>query len=627
MAAADSNLRAASQLTVTRALSLLVALTVSAVLAGTGRHGDARAESGDLTQVVVELAAPPLARSSGANAAQRVDDEQRRFTRALRAIPGASVHWRYRLVVNGMSVLLPRAQLGRLSGLPGVQRVHEPATYHVLVGPDAATIRARDVPGSTLASAGDGVKIGVIDDGIDQRHPFFDPTGYAMPAGFPKGQIAYTTAKVIVARAFAPPGTSWPHAGKPFDPRAVRPRDARRRHRSRQREHARRGHAGQRDRAAGVHRQLQGAHRPTDADVGLDGNAPEIVAAIEAAVSDGMDVINLSIGEPEIEPTRDLVALALDAAAAAGVVPVVAAGNDYDDFGEGSLASPGSSASAITVGASTSGASPSITGFSSAGPTPISLRLKPDVVAPGSSILSAAPDDWRSSSGTSMAAPHVAGAVALLLQRHPEWTPADVKAALTATARPVTAGGVLVGPTRAGAGLVDVAAADDPLVAPSPTALSFGLVKAGSTAIQRVTVDDAGGGAGAWVPSLELAAVPTGTTIAISSELVVPGELELELRSGTTEGVLWGVVVLRRENRVRRIPVWGRVAVPRLTVTGAAALARPGTYRGEHVGAGRARRRLPVPELPATGSRRAASPGPSRCSASASHDQSPTSVS
>ena len=55
---------------------------------------------------------------------------------------------------------------------------------------------------------------------------------------------------------------------------------------------------------------------PTDADVGLDGNAPEIVAAIEAAVADGMDVINLSIGEPEIEPSRDIVALALDAAAA-----------------------------------------------------------------------------------------------------------------------------------------------------------------------------------------------------------------------------------------------------------------------------------------------------------------------
>jgi subtilisin family serine protease len=55
---------------------------------------------------------------------------------------------------------------------------------------------------------------------------------------------------------------------------------------------------------------------PTDANVGLDGNAPELVAAIEAAVADGMDVINMSLGEPEIEPSRDIVARALDAAAA-----------------------------------------------------------------------------------------------------------------------------------------------------------------------------------------------------------------------------------------------------------------------------------------------------------------------
>ena len=85
-------------------------------------------------------------------------------------------------------------------------------------------------------------------------------------------------------------------------------------------------------------------------NVGLDGNSPEIAAAIEAAVQDGMDVINLSIGEPEIPPSRDLVVRAIDGAAAAGVVSTVSAGNDFEAFGRGSVSSPGSAASAITVG-------------------------------------------------------------------------------------------------------------------------------------------------------------------------------------------------------------------------------------------------------------------------------------
>ena len=320
---------------------------------------------------------------------------------------------------------------------------------------------------------------------------------------------------------------------------------------------------------------------PTDADVGLDGNAPELVAAIEAAVQDGMDVINLSIGEPEIAPQHDAVALALDAAAAAGVVPVVAAGNDYGEFGAGSLSSPGSSAGAITVGASTSGASPGIAGFSSAGPTPISLRLKPDVVAPGTSIKSAQPGgNWGDLSGTSMATPHVSGAVALLLQRHPDWTPAQVKAALTVTARPLRAGDSQALPTRVGAGLVDVAAADAPLVRPTPTAVSFGLLGSGVTLRRDVRLEDAGGGSGTWAAAFEPARAPTGSSLVVPSQVVVPGTLSLDLSTGAGEGEISGVVVLRRAGVARRIPVWGRVAVPHLSLAGARTLVRDGTYAG-----------------------------------------------
>ena len=58
----------------------------------------------------------------------------------------------------------------------------------------------------------------MIDDGVDQSHPFFSPAGFSMPAGYPKGNTAYTTAKVIVARAFPPPGANWRYAKLPFDP-------------------------------------------------------------------------------------------------------------------------------------------------------------------------------------------------------------------------------------------------------------------------------------------------------------------------------------------------------------------------------------------------------------------------
>ena len=508
----------------TRALPFLAVLAAAAAVAVFGTAGAAQPHPTAATEVVVELTAPPLARARGAGAARRIDGQQRRFAAALhRSVPSASIHWRYRLVANALAVVVPPADVPRLARLSGVRQVFGNTTYHVLAGPDAATIRARELPAAPLANAGAGIKVGIIDDGVDQQHPFFDPDGYTMPDGFPKGQTAYTTAKVIVARAFAPPRATWKYADKPFDPDE-----------SGHATHVAGIAAGNANtlanglRVSGIApRAYIGNYKaltiPTESGLGLNGNAPEIVAAIEAAVADGMDVINLSLGEPEVEPSRDLVARALDAAAAAGVVPVVAAGNDFDDFGRGSLGSPGSASAAITVGATTSGASPSMAGFSSAGPTPISLRLKPDVVAPGTSILSARPGGWQLSSGTSMAAPHVSGAVALLLQRHPGWTPAQVKAALTATARPLTSGDGAVGPTRAGAGLVDVAAADDPLLRATPTGVSFGLVGAGSTISRPVAIDDAGGGPAPWTASVESNDAPGGTRIAVTPTVSAPG--------------------------------------------------------------------------------------------------------
>src|SRR5439155_15310453 len=105
---------------------------------------------------------------------------------------------------------------------------------------------------------------------------------------------------------------------------------------------------------------------------------------------------------------------------------------------------------------------------SSAGPTPVSLAMKPDVTAPGVGILSSLPPRvglWAQLSGTSMATPHVAGAAALLRQRHPGWSVQQIKSALVLTGKPVfNAQHAEVPTTREGGGLIDVPAANNPLV-------------------------------------------------------------------------------------------------------------------------------------------------------------------
>ena len=171
----------------------------------------------------------------------------------------------------------------------------------------------------------------------------------------------------------------------------------------------------------------------------------------------------MSFGEYETDPARSVVDRAVDGAAAAGVVPVAAAGNS-GDLGRGSIGSPATASRAIAVAAVTK--SNILAGFSSSGPTALSLRMRPHVSAPGASILSSVPEregTWASFSGTSMASPHVAGAVALLLQRHPQWTVDQVTSALVQTGRPVTdpENGEEALATREGGGLVDIPAAVD----------------------------------------------------------------------------------------------------------------------------------------------------------------------
>ena len=214
------------------------------------------------------------------------------------------------------------------------------------------------------------------------------------------------------------------------------------------------------------------------------GRTSDVIAGIDWVIDNrdayGIRVINLSLGHPVTEPAAtDPLCQAVARAVAAGITVVVSAGN----FGVtaaggpalGTIASPGNSPFALTVGAidtkgTVSTSDDEVAPYSSKGPAQYELVVKPDVVAPGTRIVSLeAPRSYISGtypqwhiagtgrnaylklSGTSMATAVVSGGVALLLDAQPSLTPAQVKVAVQMGARFMPEAG-LVG---AGAGSVD----------------------------------------------------------------------------------------------------------------------------------------------------------------------------
>jgi subtilisin family serine protease len=176
------------------------------------------------------------------------------------------------------------------------------------------------------------------------------------------------------------------------------------------------------------------------------GSDSGIIAGMEWAVAQGADVVNLSLGGtdmPGVDPMEETVNRL---SAESDALFVVAAGND-GEFGEGTVGSPGSADAALTVGAVDK--ADQLADFSSRGPRVGDGGVKPDLTAPGAAITAAAaagsvlegayPSDipgYLTIDGTSMAAPHVAGAAAILAQQHPDWTGERLKAVLTGSAKP-----------------------------------------------------------------------------------------------------------------------------------------------------------------------------------------------
>ena len=152
------------------------------------------------------------------------------------------------------------------------------------------------------------------------------------------------------------------------------------------------------------------------------------ITGVEAAYSDGVDVINLSFGSGLFDPINPM-NMAVNLVMLGGVIVVVSAGNN----GYWGLDSPGDASLPISVGSI--GYDMKVSRFSSHGPTEHTYHIKPDIVAPGDEVISIVPDGgYAAESGTSMAAPHVSGLAALVLSRLPHAKSYEVKARIMNTA-------------------------------------------------------------------------------------------------------------------------------------------------------------------------------------------------
>ena len=336
----------------------------------------ARAGDGGVV-VLVELADAPIARYEGGIAgfaatapaktglalpsAKREDVERYRallaekqdsVVESLRArVPAAEVGARYQTVLNGFAVVVPADSVGALAKVPGVAKVHAVREYHPTI--DASNgVMGTPAFWSVLGGddrAGTGIRIGILDTGIDFSNPMFSDPSLLPPDGFPRGDAALANGKVIVARYFQSVADA-------------RESNANLGHRTAQDLVGHGSHSAAV--AAGSRVDLSGSGRRAITVAGVAPKAwlgsyrvfaprafdDNIIAAIESAVLDGMHVINMSFGGSGAgDPLNDPIIRATENAIAAGVVATISAGNSGPDAG--TVGYPGASPSAITVGA------------------------------------------------------------------------------------------------------------------------------------------------------------------------------------------------------------------------------------------------------------------------------------
>src|SRR5262245_3608238 len=283
------------------------------------------------------------------------------FKSWLRAnAPSARVTSEYDVSLNAVAVELNGTPLATVAGAPMVQKAEYNALYHPNLSESYKIINASDAwtAAGGRPTAGAGFKIGDIDTGIDEAHPFFDPTGFSYPPGFPKcdaldsasghedQDCKYVSPKVIVAKVFYNKAKQ-----QGLDAQAIQDHGT----------HTAGIAAGVTGKTAVVNGvsvddmsgiapgAWLGNYNVFPGGV-LDARSEDILNAVDAAIRDGMDVLNLSLGG-SFHGNNDLLSNGLDNAVDAGLVVAVAAGNSGP--GQGTLESPGRARKVITVASST----------------------------------------------------------------------------------------------------------------------------------------------------------------------------------------------------------------------------------------------------------------------------------
>ena len=327
----------------------------------------------DSSSALIQLVGDPLSTSPDVdhgNGRVKLDGQKTKSVKAalaaqrnalkswLRAnAPKAKVTGEYDFALNAIAVRLNGTSVATLRQAPGVASVQLQGLFHPTADdPDLARIDgllgwsvagATSVPSDPSSWAGAGVQVGIIDSGVDASHPCFSDERF--PATRQLGDTHFTNNKVIVAKVFNNKagskgytaeaiGEHGTHVGGTvacnlqtpavvngvditYDPSGVAP---------------------------GA--QL-GSYNVFPGDDG-DARSEDILNAIEAAVADGMDVLNMSLGGGS-HGIQDLLTVAVDNVDRAGIVVAVSAGNEGP--GVMTIGSPGMAERALTSGASTVG--------------------------------------------------------------------------------------------------------------------------------------------------------------------------------------------------------------------------------------------------------------------------------